>query len=327
EKKRSIVADARCHCLTQKKEDQLTQSSAIVCSSTRHISVRCQHLRKCNICKQWLAADEIKALKNNGKIIIPIEIKRNLVVDPLINDKEQDKFIITWPSQAYFPTMELLRRSILGTAVKKYNDELDAAITMCKLQEWNSDDDSVRNGVDNYNIGLCLCHESRRIQALLVYALALQKASSKKRQRVFSEAYQEEKKRREEYEKRQNQEIIKKISPKYIPPLFDPSKRTDTQNVPLLGVLVPQNNGINLAQHHAMVKKTVATALYTLSIYLFGITTTMLILDNNQYPISRSDLSSCEIDDSWTARSIDIILYWIEHVLMEDEKSCQFKGM
>ncbi|CAG8570255.1 6096_t:CDS:2, partial [Dentiscutata heterogama] len=38
-------------------------------------------------------------------------------------------------SQVYFPTVELLRKSILETAVKQYTNKLSNAITMCKLQK------------------------------------------------------------------------------------------------------------------------------------------------------------------------------------------------
>ncbi|CAG8614570.1 19853_t:CDS:2, partial [Racocetra fulgida] len=108
------------------------------------------------------------------------------------NEKQGKLYFKTWLPQAYFPTVELLRKSVLETAVKKYNDELDVAITMCKLQEWNS---AVKK----------LEHISKQFSA---YVGALN--PDEQRQRAFSEAYKEEKRQREEYEKQQNQGIIRK---------------------------------------------------------------------------------------------------------------------
>ncbi len=69
-----------------------------------------------------------------------------------------------------------------------------------------------------------------------------------------------------------------------------------------------------VGQHNVMVNSTVTFALYTLVIYLFGIITSVFVLDNNQ---GYSDWLPPDVvhDESWTMRSFQIILYWIETLL------------
>ncbi|CAG8497867.1 4314_t:CDS:10 [Cetraspora pellucida] len=94
-----------------------------------------------------------------------------------------------------------------------------------------------------------------------------------------------------------------------------PSERAE--NAQSSRALVPRNNDMNVAQRNAMVNNTVTLALYTLVIYFFGIITSVFVLDNNQGPYSYSDWLPYEVvkDDSWTARSMEIILYWVENLL------------
>ncbi|CAG8545862.1 29702_t:CDS:10 [Racocetra persica] len=94
-----------------------------------------------------------------------------------------------------------------------------------------------------------------------------------------------------------------------------PSERAE--NAQSSRALVPRNNDMNVAQRNAMVNNTVTIALYTLVIYFFGIITSVFVLDNNQGPYSYSDWLPYEVvkDDSWTARSMEIILYWVENLL------------
>ncbi|KAF0359083.1 annexin family protein [Gigaspora margarita] len=95
-----------------------------------------------------------------------------------------------------------------------------------------------------------------------------------------------------------------------------PSERADTQNNQSSRALVTRNSDMNVAQRNAMVNNTVTIALYTLVIYFFGIITSVFVLDNNQGP-AYSDWLPYEVvkDDSWTARSMEIILYWVENLL------------
>ncbi|CAG8787660.1 41317_t:CDS:2, partial [Gigaspora margarita] len=89
--------------------------------------------------------------------------------------------------QVYFPTIELLRKSVLKTAVKKYTDELNDAITMCKHQKL-----------------------STIIKKLEQISQRFSKIPQGQRKEMFSEAYQVEKRRHEEQERQQNLEIIRK---------------------------------------------------------------------------------------------------------------------
>ncbi|CAG8449804.1 24967_t:CDS:10 [Dentiscutata erythropus] len=96
-----------------------------------------------------------------------------------------------------------------------------------------------------------------------------------------------------------------------------PSERADAQNTQSSRALVSRNSDMNVAQRsNAMVNNTVTLALYTLVIYFFGIITSVFVLDNNQGP-AYSDWLPYEVvkDDSWTARSMEIILYWVENLL------------
>ncbi|CAG8616355.1 19080_t:CDS:10 [Gigaspora rosea] len=95
-----------------------------------------------------------------------------------------------------------------------------------------------------------------------------------------------------------------------------PSERADAQNNQSSRALVSRNSDMNVAQRNAMVNNTVTIALYTLVIYFFGIITSVFVLDNNQGP-AYSDWLPYEVvkDDSWTARSMEIILYWVENLL------------
>nr|CAG8568370.1 3408_t:CDS:2 [Entrophospora candida] len=73
------------------------------------------------------------------------------------------------------------------TAIKKYNNGLQSAIKMCEEQSLTA---IVRN----------IEHISQQFSIML----------RDKRQQIFSEAYQTEKRQREEQEKRQNQDIIRR---------------------------------------------------------------------------------------------------------------------
>ncbi|CAG8541232.1 4803_t:CDS:10, partial [Scutellospora calospora] len=98
---------------------------------------------------------------------------------------------------------------------------------------------------------------------------------------------------------------------------LQPSERTDNQNAQASRALVPRNNDMNVAQRNAMVNNTVTIALYTLVIYFFGIITSVFVLDNNTGQSPYSDWLPYEVvkDESWTARSMEIILYWVENLL------------
>ncbi|CAJ0847208.1 14448_t:CDS:2, partial [Entrophospora sp. SA101] len=91
-----------------------------------------------------------------------------------------------WLPQVFFPTVELLKKSVLDTAVKRYNNELNTAITICENKGWKS--------------------VVKKLEQISNYFSLM---TREKRQEIFSEAYQVEKKRREEHEKQQNQEIIR----------------------------------------------------------------------------------------------------------------------
>jgi hypothetical protein len=71
-----------------------------------------------------------------------------------------------------------------------------------------------------------------------------------------------------------------------------------------------------LAQNSAIVNNTVTFALYTLVVYLFGIITSVFVLDSNQGPVPYPDWIPMDVrDESWTMRSLEIILYWVETLL------------
>ncbi|CAB5215869.1 unnamed protein product [Rhizophagus irregularis] len=79
--------------------------------------------------------------------------------------------------------------------------------------------------------------------------------------------------------------------------------------------LVTRNQNMTVAQHN-MVNSTVTFALYTLVIYLFGIITSVFVLDNNQGNIPYSEWLPNDLrDEGWTMRSFQIILYWIDTLL------------
>ena len=83
--------------------------------------------------------------------------------------------------------------------------------------------------------------------------------------------------------------------------------------------LVTRNQNMTVGQHNqhnAMVNSTVTFALYTIVIYLFGIITSVFVLDNNQGTLPYSDWLPNDLhDEGWTMRSLQIILYWIETLL------------
>ncbi|KAF0494464.1 hypothetical protein F8M41_021243 [Gigaspora margarita] len=99
----------------------------------------------------------------------------------------------SWLLQVYFSTVELLRKSVLKTAVKKYTDELNNATTMCKHQKL-----------------------STIVKKLEQISQRFLKIPQRQRKEMFSEAYQVEKRRREEQERQQNLEIIRKNIAKII---------------------------------------------------------------------------------------------------------------
>ena len=74
---------------------------------------------------------------------------------------------------------------------------------------------------------------------------------------------------------------------------------------------------MTVGQHNQNnVNSTIIFALYTLVIYLFGIITSVFVLDNNQGNLPYSDWLPNDVrDESWTMRSFQIILYWIETLL------------
>lgn len=79
--------------------------------------------------------------------------------------------------------------------------------------------------------------------------------------------------------------------------------------------LVTRNQNMTVAQHN-MVNSTATFALYTLVIYLFGIITSVFVLDNNQGNIPYSEWLPNDLrDEGWTTRSFQIILYWIDTLL------------
>ncbi|CAG8488618.1 16339_t:CDS:10 [Acaulospora morrowiae] len=104
-------------------------------------------------------------------------------------------------------------------------------------------------------------------------------------------------------------------------PDAEPSEKTDSQAVQSSKALVPcnNNNKLNVAQNNVIVNSTVTFALYTLVVYLFGIITSVFVLDNNQGTNMYSDWLPYEVvrDERWTTRSIEIILYWIETLLSD----------
>ncbi|CAG8488178.1 5972_t:CDS:10 [Funneliformis caledonium] len=80
--------------------------------------------------------------------------------------------------------------------------------------------------------------------------------------------------------------------------------------------LVTRNQNMTVQQNNVVVNSTVTFELYTLVIYLFGIITSVFVLDNNQGALTYSDwLPHDVVDESWTMRSFQIILYWIETLL------------
>jgi hypothetical protein len=81
--------------------------------------------------------------------------------------------------------------------------------------------------------------------------------------------------------------------------------------------LVTRNQNMTVAQHNNnMVNSTATFALYTLVIYLFGIITSVFVLDNNQGNLPYSEwLPNDMRDEGWTMRSFQIILYWIDTLL------------
>ncbi|CAG8500791.1 12211_t:CDS:10, partial [Acaulospora colombiana] len=96
------------------------------------------------------------------------------------------------------------------------------------------------------------------------------------------------------------------------------SEKTDSQAVQSSKALVPCNNKLNVAQNNLIVNSTVTFALYTLVVYLFGIITSVFVLESNQ-GATYSDWLPYEVvrDERWTTRSVEIILYWIETLLSD----------
>ncbi|CAG8494857.1 21400_t:CDS:2 [Cetraspora pellucida] len=78
----------------------------------------------------------------------------------------------SWLPQVYFPTVELLRKSVLEIAVKQYTDELSDAITICKHQKL-----------------------STIVKKLEQISQRFSKIPQGQLQKMFSEAYQAEKRR------------------------------------------------------------------------------------------------------------------------------------
>ncbi|KAG9293928.1 hypothetical protein G9A89_019266 [Geosiphon pyriformis] len=99
-------------------------------------------------------------------------------------------------------------------------------------------------------------------------------------------------------------------------PDSEPISHSEIQNTPPSRALVPRSSNMGVSQQNA-VNSTVTFALYTLVIYLFGIITSVFVLDNNTgtnggygewgYDSAR--------EDSVMTRSFQIIFYWIETLL------------
>jgi len=89
------------------------------------------------------------------------------------------------------------------------------------------------------------------------------------------------------------------------------------QAMPSSKALITRNPNMTVGQHNQNnVNSTITFALYTLVIYLFGIITSVFVLDNNQGTLPYSDWLPNDVrDESWTMRSFQIILYWIETLL------------
>ncbi|CAI2180848.1 2777_t:CDS:10 [Funneliformis geosporum] len=101
-----------------------------------------------------------------------------------------------------------------------------------------------------------------------------------------------------------------------VPEIEPQSSEKIEPNMQSSKALVPRNQNMTVGQHNVVVNSTVTFALYTLVIYLFGIITSVFVLDTNQGTITYSDwLPHDVVDDGWTMRSFQIILYWIETLL------------
>ncbi|CAG8564695.1 7415_t:CDS:10 [Diversispora eburnea] len=98
----------------------------------------------------------------------------------------------------------------------------------------------------------------------------------------------------------------------------EPPLSENTQVVQSSRALVTRNK-LNVAQNNTIVNSTVTFALYTLVIYLFGIITSVFVLDSNQGAIPYSDWLPYEVvrDESIGTKTTEIILYWIESLLSD----------
>ncbi|CAG8498314.1 10151_t:CDS:10 [Paraglomus brasilianum] len=95
----------------------------------------------------------------------------------------------------------------------------------------------------------------------------------------------------------------------------EPEKAESVVTAASSRALVTRGN-MSIAQYNSMVNNTVTFALYTLVVYLFGIITSVFVLDSSQGPIPYADWIPLDMpNDSWTARSLEIILYWLETLL------------
>lgn len=82
--------------------------------------------------------------------------------------------------------------------------------------------------------------------------------------------------------------------------------------------LVPRNAN-NSVHNIAIVHNTATFALYTVVIYLFGIITSVFVIDNNQGAAPYSDWMPYDDlrEDGWASRLGQMILYWAE-ILLND---------
>ena len=51
------------------------------------------------------------------------------------NEKPGKLYFKSWLPNVYFPTVELLRKNTLETAIRKYNESLSEAILLCRQQK------------------------------------------------------------------------------------------------------------------------------------------------------------------------------------------------
>lgn len=110
------------------------------------------------------------------------------------NRKETDGklYFKSWLPAVYFSPAELLRRSSVESAVKRYNKELNAAISICKKKKNSFKFVKKLEGISRYFL----------------------KMTQETKQEIFHKAYYVEKSKREKTKKRKIKQSFETILPK-----------------------------------------------------------------------------------------------------------------